>query len=380
MLRKNKCALFTRSLQFNCMIFLKRVEMPNIIHNLKLLFQENRAEEFKKINTLHEKFVSNQQKDVTGDDKKWMDEISRASEFSTQLSYLKMRSKIKEMNNALKTKNMHITLPISVGGFICLKISLPIRLILASLTDVVHLAISLFSVMTKKWTYKDRAIPEQLKDATPILLIHGSRGNRTAFCFFRRLLETKNTGNVFTLNLNAQPAKNDRKTVEAFALAVQAEMEKISGYYELQGKAVPKIHLVGYSMGGLVAAQAALKNERQVASVTTLSTPWGGTAAADLVGYTKEDKPEGIFVLGNPQIKSLREQFLASTVPKTTFAGGVDMIVRPESSMLPLEDKNRVFSYWNSHHSMVYSVSVINNVRKKILMMEKEAKNNVKAK
>lgn len=40
------------------------------------------------------------------------------------------------------------------------------------------------------------------------------------------------------------------------------------------------IHLVGHSLGGLVAAQASLQDPRPITSVTTVNTPWRGTWAA----------------------------------------------------------------------------------------------------
>lgn|GEM_PF-5313799 len=40
------------------------------------------------------------------------------------------------------------------------------------------------------------------------------------------------------------------------------------------------VHLVGHSLGGLVAASAVLDHDAPVASVTTVNTPWRGTWAA----------------------------------------------------------------------------------------------------
>ena len=340
--------------------------MSEVYKNMCLLFNKGYEKELYGINTLYQKYCIDKKKEVSEEDKKLIRKISCASSISTKLSYISLRSKIKAINKSLPNKEIQISLPISYSKFLCIKISLPLRISTAFLADIIHVSIKFFSCITKKLTLKKRET-KIFKKGVPILLIHGYTGNRTVFSLFRRLLESKETGHVFTINLNKEPGKNDEKSIEDFAKIVAKKIKEIEDEHKIYNIAMEKIHLVGYSMGGLIAAQAALNNHEKIASVTTLSTPWYGSYAAYIKGYSERDLPERVFIPENAYLKKLRKEFLASKIPKTTISGGLDIFVRPNSSMLPLEEKERILFFGDSHHSIVYNPFLPALVRNKIL-------------
>lgn len=340
--------------------------MTEIYNNLCRLFNKDYKEEIAAVHALHTRRASLIA--PSAQDIELIRKISCAASYSTKLSFIQLRFKIKEINKSL-SQELQITLPISYSTFIYIKISLPLRISAALLTDIIHLSIKIFSGLTKSLTLKHKEV-KIFKKHTPILLIHGYTGNRTVFCLFKRLLENKNTGHVFTINLNKEPSKNDKKSIADFSKMVEQKMKEIQEKYKAKNFFMNKIHLVGYSMGGLIAAQTAINKPADIASVTTLSTPWEGSHAAHIKGFTEEHLPEKAFLPHNPERRDLKEKFLASETPKTTFSGGLDIFVRPQSSMLCLPQTYRVFSFWDSHHSIVYNPFTPLRVRKQILKME----------
>jgi pimeloyl-ACP methyl ester carboxylesterase len=63
------------------------------------------------------------------------------------------------------------------------------------------------------------------------------------------------------------------------------------------------VHLVGHSLGGLVAAQAALARPDGLTTVTTINTPWRGTWAA----YTGSGGLATALRYGSTDLRGLRE-------------------------------------------------------------------------
>jgi pimeloyl-ACP methyl ester carboxylesterase len=341
--------------------------MAEVYNNLCLLFNKDYKEEIAAVNKLYKKRACI--KEPSQEDIKLIKIISCAAFYSTKLSFIKLRPKIQEINRSL-SKELQITLPLSYSKLFYIKISLPLRISTVLLTDIIHLSIKIFSAITKSLTLKHKKV-KIFKKHTPILLIHGYTGNRTVFCLFRRLLENKNTGHVFTMNLNKEPGKNDKKSIADFAIMVEQKIEEIKAEYAKNNITMKKIHLVGYSMGGLIAAQTSINKPNDIASVTTLSTPWEGSHAAHIKGFTENDLPECAFVPSNQERKSLKNAFLANQTPKTTFSGGLDIFVRPQSSMLCLPKQYCGFSFWDTHHSIVYNPFTPRRVREKIFRMEK---------
>jgi pimeloyl-ACP methyl ester carboxylesterase len=68
-----------------------------------------------------------------------------------------------------------------------------------------------------------------------------------------------------------------------------------------------RLHLVGHSLGGVVAAAAALRRRGEIASVTTINTPWRGT----WVSYTGTGPLARSLRWGSPLLADLREDLAA---------------------------------------------------------------------
>jgi triacylglycerol lipase len=97
------------------------------------------------------------------------------------------------------------------------------------------------------------------------------------------------------------------------------------------------ISLVGHSLGGLVARWYAQERdrERRVDRIVTLATPHAGTG---LARFTPEVLRDALDPLG-PTITQLRERrSTLSAVPHVNIVAGKDLLVRPRSSALALDD------------------------------------------
>jgi triacylglycerol lipase len=110
---------------------------------------------------------------------------------------------------------------------------------------------------------------------TPILLLHGMVDNRAIFTLLTRRLKAHGYTRVRTLNYS--PATND---IRAAARNLAAEVEALvaeSGH--------EKIHIVGHSLGGLIARYylQRLGGDARVRTLVTLGTPHHGTLTAHLV-------------------------------------------------------------------------------------------------
>lgn len=85
--------------------------------------------------------------------------------------------------------------------------------------------------------------------------------------------------------------------VDAFATTVDATRE--------MHHPTDRLHLVGHSLGGIVAAATALRRDaRHVTSVTTINTPWRGT----WVSYTGTGPLARALRWGSPMLADLREE------------------------------------------------------------------------
>lgn len=107
---------------------------------------------------------------------------------------------------------------------------------------------------------------------TPILLVHGIIDNHSVFGPLRRALHKRGFGRTLTFSYNALPA--DLREPAAELRDVIAALVSEAGY--------ERIHVVGHSLGGLVARYAVqrLGADRHVHTLVTLGTPHRGTEPA----------------------------------------------------------------------------------------------------
>lgn len=113
---------------------------------------------------------------------------------------------------------------------------------------------------------------------TPILLVHGMVDNRSIFTLLRRGLRRRGFHRVLTLNYS--PLTRDVR-LAATALAIRVELLCEETGFE-------RIHLVGHSMGGLIARYYVqrLGGDSRVHTLVTLGTPHSGTRAAALIPHS----------------------------------------------------------------------------------------------
>jgi triacylglycerol lipase len=110
---------------------------------------------------------------------------------------------------------------------------------------------------------------------TPILLVHGMIDNRAVFTVLKRRLRRRGFGRVVTINYS--PATNDiRQAARDLAAEVEALVAQ-TGY--------ERIHLVGHSLGGLIARYYVqrLGGDERVHTLVTLGSPHAGTLTARLL-------------------------------------------------------------------------------------------------
>ncbi|HWL38469.1 MAG TPA: alpha/beta fold hydrolase [Frankiaceae bacterium] len=110
---------------------------------------------------------------------------------------------------------------------------------------------------------------------TPILLLHGWVDNRSIFTLLRRHLQRKGFGRVVTMNYSI--LTHDVPKAAARLGQVVERLCEDTGY--------ERVHVVGHSMGGLVARYYVqrLGGDERVHTLATLGTPHSGTRAAHLM-------------------------------------------------------------------------------------------------
>jgi pimeloyl-ACP methyl ester carboxylesterase len=110
---------------------------------------------------------------------------------------------------------------------------------------------------------------------TPILLVHGLIDNRSIFAMLRRQLRNRGFDRIWTTNYQVWTS-DVRIAARRLADTVDAIREQ-TGY--------ERIHVVGHSMGGLVARYYVqrLGGDAHVHTLVTLGTPHQGTRAARLL-------------------------------------------------------------------------------------------------
>lgn len=88
---------------------------------------------------------------------------------------------------------------------------------------------------------KSRRHP-QTRGETPILLIHGLFNNRASWFWFKRFLRKQGFSNIATINLSSW--HNEEVLTELVAKKIDELRHRLG---------VDKVHLVGHSMGGIIA-------------------------------------------------------------------------------------------------------------------------------
>lgn len=155
---------------------------------------------------------------------------------------------------------------------------------------------------------------------TPIVLVHGWVDNRSVFTVLRRHLQRRGFGRVVTMNYSI--LTNDVPRAAARLGQVVERLCEETGY--------ERVHVVGHSMGGLVARYYVqrLAGDERVHTLATLGTPHAGTLAA----YLMAGRAVAQLRPGSPVV---RELALPAPGCRTRFVcvwSDLDAMVVPRSS------------------------------------------------
>jgi triacylglycerol lipase len=157
---------------------------------------------------------------------------------------------------------------------------------------------------------------------TPILLVHGLVDNRSVFTLLRRHLRRRGFGRVWTMNYRIWTA-DLRDAAKQLAASVDAICEQ-TGY--------DRIHVIGHSMGGLVARYYVQRmgGDAHVHTLVTLGTPHHGTRTARLFrrGVCQQLAP------GSEVVAELAEPATGCQTRFVSFWSDIDAVISPKQAAI----------------------------------------------
>jgi pimeloyl-ACP methyl ester carboxylesterase len=153
---------------------------------------------------------------------------------------------------------------------------------------------------------------------TPILLVHGLVDNRSIFTVLRRALRRRGFGRIWTMNYHVL-THDLRDAARRLGATVEAICEQ-TGY--------DRIHVIGHSMGGIVARYYVqrMEGDARVHTLVTLGSPHAGTRAARLM-------PRGVCRQLSPSsdvIAELAAPVAACRTRFVSFWSDLDALISPK--------------------------------------------------
>jgi triacylglycerol lipase len=177
-----------------------------------------------------------------------------------------------------------------------------------------------FSLGTLPPVHRGLLIGDVEAAGTPILLIHGLVDNRSIFTLLRRHLRRRGFGRVWTMNYRIWTT-DLRAAARELGASIDAVCEQ-TGY--------ERLHVIGHSMGGLVARYYVqrLGGDARVHTLVTLGTPHQGTRAARLF-------PRGVcqqLAPGSEVIAELAEPAVDCQTRFVSFWSDIDVLISPKQA------------------------------------------------
>lgn len=155
---------------------------------------------------------------------------------------------------------------------------------------------------------------------TPVILLHGYFHNRSAFMVMKRALRRYGFTTVDTMNYNVVG-----RDIPALAAQLRDHVEQV-----LETAGATKVHLVGHSLGGLVARTyiQTLGGHDKVHTCITLGTPHRGTHAAWVTRgpAARQLRP------GSPLLRKLARTARPMPVRFISFYSNIDALVLPPAN------------------------------------------------
>lgn len=198
---------------------------------------------------------------------------------------------------------------------------------------------------------------------TPIILVHGIVDNRSVFTVLRRALARRGFGRVITLNYS--PFTDDLRSVShRLGRLVEALCEQ-TGY--------ERVHVVGHSMGGLVARYYVqrLGGDSRVHTLVTLGSPHSGTLPAYVAPHPllRQLRP------GSDLVRELEEPAPGCRTRMVAIWSDLDQIVIPKAHARiehPDLRARNVFVPGVGHTSLPVSGRVVHEVCTTLAMLDHE--------
>jgi triacylglycerol lipase len=189
---------------------------------------------------------------------------------------------------------------------------------------------------------------------TPILLLHGLVDNRSVFTRLRNSLTREGFGCL--LSLNYPVITGDIPTAAHNLADVVDRICESTGF--------DRLHLVGHSMGGLIARYYVqrLAGDQRVHTLVTLATPHHGTASARLVPYgiVRQLRP------GSSVVAELAQPAPGCRTRIVSIYSDRDTLVPPESAHLehPDLDVRNVMVPGAGHHTLPFDLRTVAEISK----------------
>jgi triacylglycerol lipase len=198
---------------------------------------------------------------------------------------------------------------------------------------------------------------------TPILLVHGLVDNRSIFTLLRRHLRRRGFGRVWTMNYKIWTT-DLRDAARQLAASVDAICEQ-TGY--------ERIHVIGHSMGGLVARYYVqrLGGDAHVHTLVTLGTPHQGTRAARLF-------PRGVcqqLTPGSDVVKELTEPAPGCQTRFVSFWSDNDALISPKQAAVldhPDLSARNILVHGVGHMSLPIDRRIVREITATLALLDSE--------
>lgn len=155
---------------------------------------------------------------------------------------------------------------------------------------------------------------------TPIILVHGVIDNHSIFTVLRRSLSRRGFGRVITLNYS--PLTDDLRRVSRRLSMIVDAVCRETGY--------ERVHIVGHSMGGVVARYYVQKlgGDARVHTLVTLGSPHAGTVYTKVVplSIARQLRPD------SELIEQLNEPAQGCRTRMVAIWSDLDQVIVPQRS------------------------------------------------
>lgn len=221
----------------------------------------------------------------------------------------------------------------------------------AAVLDVFALSVQILLYFTYPFFMK-REVPQNSIER-PVILVHGYLHNASVWMYMMPRLRKAGFKRIYALNLPLFGS------IETSAKLLEKKAEEI--FRETRSS---EVAFLGHSMGGLVAARAALnmqekKTPVQASHVAALGSPFDGARA--IVKYLGFGKNAREMEAGSEFLSQLQKDLLRAEFPILQVGGEPDCLVSCRSALRPCSKKRREILLDDRGHAFLpFSSSIAN--------------------